>query len=248
MGDATMAQRCGPLRLLLPFIVVAAVSAGTAYLVAGNTHDAQGSGVDVTEPQLPVALSQRATVSLAEATIVPVVSAAGMVVEIDGAWYLEAQAAPADLAYRLLDPPVGVKALIDGGPVGFACPWQGLSPNGGEVSVAGARDFNPTVSGVVMRCQIPTDEVRVIAGMTGTMVLQLGEPVTASSLPVAAVVGAAGAGQVIVVGDDGTTEIRSVQLGASDVYNIEITGGLEPDERVLAVPTQYDFNQELGAP
>lgn len=243
-----MTQRPGLLRLLPVLILIAAMSsAGTAYLVAAQTSDEPGGGVDVTAPLPPVQLSQRATVSLAEATIVPVVSAAATVVEIDGAWYLEAQAAPADLAYRLLDPPVGVKALIDGGPVGFTCPWQGLSPNGGGVPVAGARDFNPTVSGVVMRCQIPTDEVRVIAGMTGTMVLQLGDPVTALSLPVTAVVGTADAGQVIVVGDDGTTEVRSVQLGASDVYNLEITGGLEPDERVLAVPTQYDFNQHAVA-
>lgn len=242
-----MTQRPGLLRLLLALIVIAAVSAGTTYLVAGSANDGRGSGVDVTEPLPPVQLSQRATVSLAEATIVPVVSAGATVVEIDGTWYLEAQAAPADLAYRLLDPPVGVRALIDGGPVGFTCPWQGLSPNAGGVPVAGARDFNPTVSGVVMRCQIPTGEVRVIAGMTGTMVLQLGEPVTAQSLPVTAVVGAADAGQVIVVGDDGTTGIRSVQLGASDVYNIEVTGGLEPDEQVLAVPTQYDFNRHLEA-
>lgn len=242
-----MTHRTGMVRLLLAFIVIAAVSAGTAYLVAGNTSDGPESSVDVTAPLPPVQLSQRATVSLAEATIVPVVSAGATVVEIDGAWYLEAQAAPADLAYRLLDPPVGVRALIDGGPVGFPCSWQGLSPYGSDVPVAGARDFNPTVSGVVMRCTIPTDEVRVIAGMTGTMVLQLGDPVTALSLPVTAVVGAAGAGQVIVMRDDGSTEIRSVQLGASDVYNIEITGGLEPDERVLAVPTQYDFNRQLGA-
>jgi hypothetical protein len=222
------------------------VASATAYLVAGNTNDS-GSGVDVTAPLPPVQLSQRATVSLAEATIVPVVSAAATVVEIDGKWYLEAQAAPADLAYRLLDPPVGVKALIDGGPVGFSCPWQGLSPNGGEVVAAGSREFNPTVSGVVMRCEIPTDTVRVIAGMTGTMVLQLAKPVTAQSLPVTAVIGAAGSGQVIVLKDDGSAELRTVQLGASDVYNIEIVDGLQPNERVLAVPTQYDINQLSGA-
>lgn len=93
-----------------------------------------------------------------------------------------------------------------------------------------------------MRCEIPED-VRVAAGMTGLMVLQMGQPHDAQALPVTAVVGAVDQGQVVVVHDDGTTELRTVQLGVSDIYNIEITGGLEPGEAVLQTPTQADFAQ-----
>ncbi len=39
------------------------------------------------------------------------------------------------------------------------------------------------------------------------------------------------------------TELRTVQLGVSDIYNIEIIGGLEADEAVLQNPTQADFAQ-----
>ena len=86
----------------------------------------------------------------------------------------------------------------------------------------------------------------MIAGLRGTMVLQMAKPVTAQALPVSAVVGSSGQGQVIVVHADGTAEVRIVQLGVSDIYNIEVTGGLQPTEKVLQNPVQEDF-QAAGA-
>lgn len=91
-----------------------------------------------------------------------------------------------------------------------------------------------------MRCTIPAD-VRVAAGMTGMMVLQMGKPTTTQAFPVTAVIGSAGQGQVVVVKTDKSTEVRTVQLGVSDIYNIQITGGLDPSETVLQNPTQSDF-------
>ncbi|MER3486018.1 MAG: efflux RND transporter periplasmic adaptor subunit, partial [Chloroflexota bacterium] len=45
---------------------------------------------------------------------------------------------------------------------------------------------------------------------------------------------------MIVVHDDGTTEVRDVELGVSDVFNIQILSGLQPGEKVLQTPTQAD--------
>jgi hypothetical protein len=238
---ATWLNRTG---FLLIWIMV---TAGVSFLVARNASGDDG-GVDVTAPLPPLEISQRATVSLTETTVVPVVSADATVINLDGVWLLGAPAPTDDLAYRLLDPPVGVKAKINGGPSGFECAWVGLGQaDASELLSESAREVAPTTTGVTMRCQIP-DDVRVVAGMSGLMVLQLGEPATVSSLPVTAVVGAAGQGQVVVVLEDGSTEIRTVMLGVSDVYNIEITGGLEPGEVVLQTPVQADFAKAATGP
>jgi hypothetical protein len=189
-------------------------------------------------------------------------------------WILESPAANDDIAYRLLDPPVGVRAQINGGPSGFECPWVGLgqsgvtgpdpatpvaSPQNGSAALdlrplafvpmdgsnqGGASDpvAPPSTSGVTLRCAIP-DTVRVAAGMRGLMVLRMADPVDALALPVTAVVGSVGQGQVVVVHDDGTIELRMVQLGVSDIYHVAITDGLEPAEAVLQNPTQADFAQ-----
>ena len=204
-----------------------AVTAGISFLVARTTAP-EGDTTDLTADLPSITTAQRSTVSLADHTIAPIVSGDGRVVQDGAGWLLEAPAAPADVAYKLLDPPVAVKALIAGGPTGFDCAWAGLGQ---------AADGS-----VTMRCRIPAD-VRVVAGLTGTMVLQMGQPTTTQALPVTAVVGAAGQGQVVVVNPDGTTSVRLVDLGISDVFWIEITSGLDPSESVLEYPTQRDLAQ-----
>jgi multidrug efflux pump subunit AcrA (membrane-fusion protein) len=73
------------------------------------------------------------------------------------------------------------------------------------------------------------------------MVLTMEEPTEAMALPVTAVVGSEGQGQVVVVDEDGATSIRPVELGISDIFWIEVTGGLEEGDQVLEFPTQFDF-------
>jgi hypothetical protein len=209
-------------------IVWVAVTAGIAFLVARNTEP-DAPDTDITADLPPIGTGTRSTVSLSAQTIAPLVTLDGTVVKDGERWLLEAPIAAADLAYRLIDPPTEVKALIDGGPAGFDCPWAGTgqAPDGG----------------VTGRCAIPP-EVRVIAGLTGSMVLQLeSASTTQTALPVTAVVGSIGQGEVVVVNADGSTSLRTVQLGASDAFWIEITGGLDPSEKVLEFPTQRDFAQ-----
>lgn len=238
------------------------VTAGVAFLVARAASD--DDTTDVTAQIPPVAADERATATLTERTIAPVVSSDGSVMRIDDRWLLVAPATSANVAYRLLDPPVGVKALIDGGPAGFDCAWAGLgTPDGGDAAPAAtpaampidsainhflpsfagegaSTSANSASGGVTMRCAIP-DDIRVVTGLTGTMVLQMAKPTEAMALPVSAVVGSEGQGQVVIVHDDGVTEVRQVEIGIADTFWVEITGGLAPDERVLEFPTQFDF-------
>lgn len=228
---------------LLLIAVCVALAAGVAFYMARKTSP-EASGPDVTAPMPPAVLADRQTVALTAATIVPVISANASVAPDGSGWLLEAPAPSADVAYRLLDPPVAVKAEIDGGPTGFACTWAGLGQAGDGASegVMSASQLAPAALNVAMRCKIP-DDVRVVAGLTGIMVLQMGKPTHVQALPLTAVLGSVDNGQVVVVHADGATELRAVKLGVSDNYNIQVVSGLQPNERVLAYPTQSDFSQ-----
>lgn len=230
-----------PSRIVFLFIWVL-ITAGVAFLVARNasSSDADGLG-NLIAP--PILTADRQTIALSELSIQPVLSGDGAVVpDADGKhWNLEAPVMPIAQAYQLLQDPVGVKALIIGGPAGFDCPWLGLGQGGaGSEMPSSGPSGGPGGGGVTMRCRIP-DDVTVVAGLRGTMVLQLAEPSQAMALPLTAVVGSSEQGQVIVVAADGSTRVRDVELGVADTFNIAITGGLAPDETVLAAPIQTDF-------
>lgn len=213
-------------RIVLAVLWVA-ITAGVAYFVArhAGSNDPAGGGRLVAPP---ISLADRQTATLATQTIQPVLSGDGRVVKDGTDWALEAPVTPEAQAYQLLNPPIAVKALIQGGPAGFACAWLGLGQ---------AADGS-----VTMRCRIPA-EVKVVAGLPGTMVLQLTRPQDKPALPVTAVLGSSGQGEVVVVHGDGTTEVRPVGIGQADTFWVEITSGLKPDEKVLEAPVQTDFSR-----
>lgn len=215
---------------IVRLLTVLALSGAVAWAVTELRINDLESETNIPDNSEPVAVTERETVVLGTVVIQPILNGNAAVVPGDstGSWVLEAPVEPIDQAYRLLTNPVGVRAQITGGPSGFECPWLGLGP-GGE-------------TGVTMRCQIPAD-IPVVEGLRGLMVLQMEPPAELIGLPLTAVIGIAQQGQVIVVHDDGTSEIRSVQLGKSDTFSIEIVSGLEPDERVLRTPVQSDFAQ-----
>lgn len=205
-----------------------ALMAGIAFYVARNAEADDDPGI--TDPLPEIDLANQTTVTLGEYIIAPVISGEGLVIQVEGAYLIEAPIASDDLAYRLLDPPLGAKALIAGGPAGFDCPWAGLGDGADGAAT--------------MRCTVPAD-VRVAPGLSGTMVLQVGPQVTAQALPLTAVLGELGQGQVVVLNADGTRTVTPVTLGAADAIYIEITGGLEPADTVIEYPTQRDF--DLGS-
>ena len=175
-----------------------------------------------------IALADRETVTLAEHQTQNTISGNGSVVPGTDAdeWVIEVPVTPSDLAYKLLDTPIAVRAILNGGPAGFACAWLGLD-RGQDGAIA-------------MRCRIPAD-VRAANGMLATVVVELAAAETIVGLPRTAVLGDATIGQVVIVHDDDTIEVREVELGISDTEFIEVKSGLSDDERVLLVPMQRDF-------
>lgn len=210
----------GRLSLILIWLLV---TSSIAFMVARYAVESAPSDNMLPIPE--IALDQRETVSKSTQFISPIVSTNATVQEEDGTWYLEGPVTPAEAAYRLLEEPVGVKALINGGPSEFNCVWTGLSEISG--------------GGVAAQCEIP-DSVPVAAGMTGRMVIQLEEPQEAEAIPVTAVVGVEDTGEVLVV-SNGNLVVRTVELGSHDPFWIEITSGLDAQDVVLAYPTQSDF-------
>lgn len=203
-------------------IIAAAVGYAAATFV--TSRNAVSSNTPLAAPT--VNPTTRQTVTLAEHTVQTIVAGDGIVVSTDdGAFALQAAITPADQAYGLLNDPVAVKAMIDGGPVGFDCPWQGLTN---------------TPTGLRMECRIPKN-ITVVDGLTGSMVLQMDKPQKVMALPTTAVNGTEQTGQVVVMHDDGSLEARQVAIGVSDESWVEITDGLRPGERVLLVPTEADF-------
>jgi hypothetical protein len=214
------------LRIGLLALVMALVSGGIAFLVSRHELDTRGSSTDTSVAGLSPT-RDRATTSLVQRSIRPVMTGQGQVISEDGRFLLSAPIASADMAYKLLaTPPVTVKALIVGGPTGFDCAWAGVKQGEG---------------GMAMRCQIPAD-ILVVDGLSGTMVAATQAPVEGLCLPATAVVGSAGQGLVVVVGANGAYETRSVQLGAADSFWVQVTGGLDPTEQVLAYPIQSDLD------
>lgn len=234
-------------RLVLTVMWIALTVATSWYVARQVSHDAEES-VGINPVDL-VSTADREVVSLSETMVAPVISANAMIVpnEDGDGWILEAPVPGDDLAYQLLDEPIGVRALINGGPSGFDCEWIGLGYTGGGISASDAGTSKASAgvpsnaTNVTMQCAVP-DDIRAAHGMNGMMVLQTAPPTETTTLPLTAVNGSAGQGQVIVVLEDGTTELRTVELGVSDTYNIEILSGLEQDEQVLLYPVQQDFS------
>lgn len=184
----------------------------------------------------------------------PIVSAKqigyGIVADIDGAQ-----------AYQISDSLGSVKAQIKGGPGPFACTPLGTiaalpagtiptqpppaapsaGPTMGPVPVmtppgadegSGGQGSDPT--GLRLVCTAPAG-VRLINGAAATVAVVTARATNVLVLPVEAVAGQQGTGQVDVVGPDGTRQTRSVVLGLTDGKMVQIKSGLTGQE-TIAVP------------
>ena len=182
---------------------------------------------------------------------IPIVSAKhvgyGIVADIDGAQ-----------AYRISDSLVSVQAQIASGPGPFACTVLGTiaalpagtipdpvqpsaqpDPSSGPVIVrppaqqqSGANPSEPT--GLRLVC-IPPPDVKLINGASATVEVITAKASNALVLPVEAVAGSQGKGQVDVIQPDGSRKTTDVVLGLTDGKVVEIKSGLTGQESV-AVP------------
>jgi multidrug efflux pump subunit AcrA (membrane-fusion protein) len=132
-------------------------------------------------------------------------------------YHLLATVDPVQL-YRLVNAPSEGTVTITGGPAPFPC-------TGVRVQV--------TAEGTAsVRCAIPPKQT-VFAGLPATMDLALGQVEDALVIPVTAVQGGAGSGNVWVDSADGAEpEERAVKLGVNDGTIVEVTEGLEEGESI----------------
>lgn len=132
-------------------------------------------------------------------------------------YHLLATVEPVQL-YRLVNAPSEASVTITGGPAPFACTGVRV-----QVSAEGTAS---------VRCAVPGDQV-VFAGLPATMDLALGQVDDALVVPVTAVQGGAGTGNVWVdAGDGAEPEERAVELGVNDGAMVEVVSGLEEGESI----------------
>lgn len=132
-------------------------------------------------------------------------------------YHLLATVEPVQL-YRLVNAPTEGTVTIAGGPAPFTC--------------TGVRVQVSTEGTASVRCAIPVDQT-VFAGLPATMDLALGQVDDALVVPVTAVQGGAGSGNVWVdAGDGSDPEERAVKLGVNDGVMVEVVEGLEEGESV----------------
>jgi hypothetical protein len=187
----------------------------------------------------------------------PIVSAKfagyGIVADIDGSQ-----------AYKIVDNLSTVRAQITSGPGPFSCKVLGTiaalpagtvpdepAPNnpapadpktGGTVvfaptaapDQASSGNGNSDATGMRLVC-VPPKNVKLINGASATIEVITARATNVLVLPVEAVAGTQGKGQVEVVKADGSKETREVVLGLTDGKVIEIKSGLTEEETV-AVP------------
>jgi len=144
---------------------------------------------------------------------------------------------PAQL-YRLINRPTEALVTITGGPAPFACTGLTItSPLAGESTAgsapgAGAGDAPAAAGSPTVRCAVPAG-VTVFAGLAANLVIAGGSVENALVVPITAVEGTAGTGNVYFVLDDGSTEVRPVTLGLNDGKSVQVLTGLEEGDTVL---------------
>jgi hypothetical protein len=144
---------------------------------------------------------------------------------------------PPEQLYRLIERPADAQVTINGGPAPFTCtglsitsPLAGQGTGGGDGGNGGTGTTGQT--GPTVRCAIPP-EVTVFAGLTAEIVIAGGVAENVLTVPITAVEGTAGTGNVYFVLPDGSTEVRPVTLGLNDGINVEVIEGLAEGDLVL---------------
>ncbi|WP_157581743.1 efflux RND transporter periplasmic adaptor subunit [Phycicoccus sp. Soil803] len=127
--------------------------------------------------------------------------------------------------YDLMRPPRTAKTRIVGGPAGFTVRFE-------------RRVYNAADGSVVLVLAVP-DDVSVVEGLRTSTAFVVSRRTDVPTLPMTAVQGTTGAGQVVVV-EGGRTEVTPVELGQHDGARVEVTG-LPAGTRVLRFPLASDF-------
>jgi hypothetical protein len=127
--------------------------------------------------------------------------------------------------YDLMRPPRTAKTRILGGPAGFTVRFE-------------HRTYDPADGSVVLVLAVPASTT-VVEGLRTSTAFVVSRRTDVPTLPVTAVQGTTGAGQVVVVGD-GRRVVTPVKLGQHDGSRVEVAG-VPAAARVLRYPLASDF-------
>lgn len=128
--------------------------------------------------------------------------------------------------YNFVRPPRTGKAELLGGPAGFVVTFE-------------RTDYHRDSGEVEVYVTLPSAQ-KAFPGIAAVVVFVVGTENGVLTLPLAAVKGQSGGGDVVVLNDNGTQHVRHVTLGASDDNYVEVKG-LAPTTKVLLYPTESDF-------
>lgn len=137
--------------------------------------------------------------------------------------------------YRLLAKPADAQVTITGGPAPFTCTGLTITtPLAGAGAGASDPNGDPSGAGIgaTAKCAVPP-EVTVFAGLAANMSLAGGIAENVLTVPVTAVEGSAGTGNVYILGEDGTPSAVPVTLGINDGTSVVITGGVAEGDMVM---------------
>ncbi len=151
--------------------------------------------------------------------------------------------------YRLLTKPADAQVTITGGPAPFTC--TGLTITS---ALAGATSGSqstgeppaPAASGATVRCAVPP-EITVFSGLAATLTLAGGVAENVLTIPITAVEGAAGTGNVYVTAEGADPTPTPVTLGLNDGINVEVKEGLAEGDTILQfVPGAQQQGIDIG--
>jgi hypothetical protein len=169
-------------------------------------------------------------------------------------------------AYQIADGLATVRVQITNGPGPFACSVMGTiaalpagtippppaaEPDPNATAPPAASNDPPVTNtpsaatGIRLVCAAPTD-VKLINGAGATLEVVTATTTNALVLPVEAVAGSQGKGQVDVMQPDGTRKTVEVELGLTDGKVIEIKSGLTGDETVAVPGPNLPPGQQTG--
>ncbi|MCY9785610.1 peptidase M23 [Nocardiopsis sp. EMB25] len=158
---------------------------------------------------------------------------------------------PSNDLYRFGGEPRDIELSIDQGPAPTACEFVSLGPaeqgGGGNAPEDGGGVEGGGGGGTELVCRVPAD-VEAFEGVTGKLSVSVEDVSNVLAVPVTAVRGNADEGEVMVVAEDGSQEMREVALGVSDGSMVEVTEGLSVGERIMdPVPLDPRFDVPGGA-
>ena len=141
----------------------------------------------------------------------------------------------------LYDPGATARGQVTDGPGPFDCVAIVPTSGGGVVEEAPINPDDPFadlgksagLSSQPWLCLLPKDVVAA-EGQSGVVVVSGTAAIGVVAVPISAVAGRTGTGQVSLVTDSGTTVVE-VKLGRTDGTNIEVTDGLKAGDRIAAI-------------